>query len=671
MYCIVRIFNGLDRPLTYAIPQAWHHEARVGKIVHVPLLKRTERGMIVELIEASTTFTYTIRDIYSIEPMPHDEQYYRWIEQVSSYYATEPWKLFQRFFSFQTVRKKTSAAVPASAIPDAEAKESVNTWKLTQSQADIVAQLTPFIHQPTYRPALLHGVTGSGKTAVYQALLREAFSAGKTSLFLLPEVSLAMTLAHTLRTLFKGTIEVHEYHYAISAQQKNTLWQKINNGCPIVIVGVRLPVFLPLVHLGLIIIDEEHDAGYQETAHPRINTKEAALLRAQCYKIPILLGSATPSVSSLYLAQQRSWNVFRLLERFSGAFPKITHAPLLIPRKKESLSIPDSFWISTPLREAIAARLAQKKQVIIFLNRRGLHRFMQCIDCASILRCSACSVSLTLHVKDLLHCHYCGLKESIPPHCPACGTTNAFLKKGVGTQRIAEVLCSLFPTARIARADIDSKKEQKVWERTVTAMQAGDIDILVGTQMITKGYHFPHVTLVGVIWAESNLSTPFYTAAESTLQQLLQVAGRAGRACASSEVIVQSYIKHPLFSYLNEPDYEKFYHHELAQRQEPCYPPFVRLSEIELQHSNEQKLDRDAQSVARCARAIIQEKGWNIQLLGPALPPVHRIKHTSSRRIYLKGGNLAWHLELFRQLKNVPATDAQPSRIFFTPNPLH
>jgi primosomal protein N' (replication factor Y) len=662
MHCIVRIFNGLDRPLTYGVPQEWRAEAALGKIVHVPLLQRTERGIIVEIQSSSETYPYKIRDLYSIEPMPHDAHYYRWIEQVSAYYATEPWKLYQRFFSFKTIRQKKAV--------EAIEHNQKDSWQLTAEQADIVERLECFILNPCYRPALLHGVTGSGKTLVYHALLQKTISAGKTALLLLPEVSLAMTLAQTLRALSKTGVEVYEYHYAISAMQKNALWSAIIAEKPIIIVGVRLPIFLPLANLGLVIIDEEHDAGFQDSSHPRINTKEVALLRAQQYKIPILLGSATPSLSSLYLAQQRSWDFFQLLQRFSGSFPRITHAPLLIPRKKNAIEPPDSFWISTALREAISSRLARKEQTIIFINRRGLYRFIQCIDCTSIVHCNACSVSLTLHAKDKLYCHYCGLKQSVPAHCPTCGTTTPFLKKGIGTQRIAEVLHSLFPLARISRADIDSKKEQKGWSATVTAMQEGLIDILVGTQMITKGYHFPRVTLVGIVWAESNLSLPFYTAVESTLQQLLQVAGRAGRESSSSEVIVQSYIRHPLFAYLNECNYQKFYTYELTQRQQPCYPPFIRLSEIELQHTDEERLQNDSHHIWSCVRDLIKKHEWDVQLLGPAMPPVHRINHTSFRRIYIKGGNIEWHLALFHHAKNLLSTDTKSSRMFFTPNPL-
>lgn len=671
MYCIVHIFSGIDRSLTYAIPPSWHAEAAIGKIVQVPLLKRTERGMIVELLSAIEPCTYTIREIYAIEPMPHDGLYYDWIQQVSTYYATTPGKLYQRFFSFKTTRKKISSEhALAQSTATCPENNSQNTWNLTPDQAHIVQKIAPFIDNPCYRPALLHGVTGSGKTLVYHALLQQAISTNKTALLLLPEVSLAMTLAHMIRTLGKETVQVYEYHYAISASQKNELWRAIITGKPIVIVGVRLPIFLPLINLGLIIIDEEHDVGFQESSHPRINTKEAALLRAQHYKIPIVLGSATPSLSSLYLTQQRSWDFFHLSQRFSGAFPRITHAPIVMPRKKESTALPDDFWISNALREAIALRLARKEQTIIFLNRRGLHRFLQCMDCTSILRCNACSVSLTLHAKDVLYCHYCGAQQGIPAHCPTCGTINSFLKKGIGTQRIVEILRNLFPQANVARADMDSKKEQKQWNLIMATMQEGSIDILVGTQMITKGYHFPGVTLVGIVWAESNLSIPFYTAAESTLQQLLQVSGRAGRASSSSEVIVQSYIKHPVFSYLNELNYQQFYTYELAQRRMPCYPPFVRLSEIELQHTDEQQLEHDTHEALRCARAMLQSNKWDIQLLGPALPPIHRIKHVSLRRMYIKGGSITWHLELFHQLKAVLATNPKASRIFFTPNPL-
>jgi primosomal protein N' (replication factor Y) len=410
--------------------------------------------------------------------------------------------------------------------------------------------------------------------------------------------------------------------------------------------------------LGLIVVDEEHESGYQEKRHPKINTKEAALLRARQCNIPILMGSATPSIQSLFNVQHRDWKLFEITKRFSGSFPQMQVVSLKNQYKRPY------WWLSRELEVALTKKLAAGEQSIIFINRRGFSFFVQCAACGHICTCANCSVSLTLHEDGTMRCHYCNALAPEPKICPAC-TSPQLLKKGLGTQQVVAVLAKLFPQARIARADLDVTTNKKRWSETVGAMHARQIDILVGTQTITKGYHFPGVTLVGIVWADINLSLPAYNAAELTLQQLIQVAGRAGRATAESTVIVQTVLEHPLYQFLDERTYRAFYDYEIAYREKLRYPPYVRLAEIELRHPDEQQVLKDANACALLLRQAARQQGIQATLLGPAQPPVHKIRNTCLQRIYLKTATVQELHLLYAALANHPFT----AHLSFTPNP--
>ena len=323
-----------------------------------------------------------------------------------------------------------------------------------------------------------------------------------------------------------------------------------------------------------------------------------------------------------------------------------------------------NFWLSNELYREIQDRIEKKEQTIIFLNRRGYSFFVQCKTCSFISCCPACSVSLTLHSNGIMSCHYCGYRQAQPTACSECKKTT-FIKKGIGTQQVVAILEKLFPHATIARADLDTTRKKKEWYKTVQAMHDGTIDILVGTQTITKGYHFPRVTLVGILWADLNLHFPIFNAAETTLQQLIQVAGRAGRQSDESTVIVQAMDDHTIFSYLNEVDYLRFYQQELQTRQLLGYPPQKRLVELELKHTNEATLEKESQNLAAYLHSKQQRKKIDVQILGPAKPPVHKIKNWYSRKIYLKARNIADIVQLYQYAKQTPYT----SLLFFTPNP--
>lgn len=659
MFIQVKLLNGFAKPLLYQVPSDWQ-PISLGTLVQVPLRNRFESAIVVEILHENPAHgQFEVRAAHAIETIPADAQYEAFINQLSSYNQVDAIHFIKRvkqFLDQKEVRER------ASKNSDEAPVYTHKQITLTTEQQAVYDFLAPHISQPSYTPTVLHGVTGSGKTEIYKKLITHAHAQHTTTMLLLPEVTLAIQFEKLLRAQLPPTIPLFTFHSATTPKQKRALWQALIIGQPILIIGVHLPVLLPMSNLGLIIIDEEHEPGYQEKKHPKINTKEAAILRASLNKIPLLLGSATPSVTSLYNVKTRGWHFFELKNRFAGAFPTVE--TVLLTDKKQRRS----FWISTKLEYAIKDRLNKKEQIIIFLNRRGFSFFVQCKACSFIFECHNCSVSLTLHDNNILSCHYCGVSKQLPSTCPSCSAAeDQLLKKGIGTQQMVAIIQKLFPTARIARADMDITLKKKSWQETLDQFEQGEIDILIGTQTITKGYHFPNVTLVGIIWADLNLNFPLFNAAETTLQQLIQVAGRAGRQRNDSLVIVQAMANHRIFNYINEINYPKFYEHESEIRNLVGYPPYKRLVEIELKYTNEEILDREAYALADALQATIDKHHLSVTVLGPAKPPVAKIKNTHARKLYIKSEQMGIIIKLFKTVDQ----QTYKSDIFFTPNPVN
>ena len=427
MYITVRLLNGFQKPLLYKLSGSTLTPSLVGSIVTVPLQKRFEPAIVINARNQLTyTVDFVIREVQVNEIKQIDDQYFKFIQTLSTYYHTDVIHFAKRIQQFVT-QKQTITAQPITAPTIKKA------CTLTTEQETIYAACTQTLTQQIFFPALIHGVTGSGKTEIYKKLLIDCTTHNKTALFLVPEVNLALQFEQLLRAQLPHDITIISFHSATSAKDKKRLWHFITERIPIVIIGVHLPILLPIANLGLIIVDEEHEAGYQEKKHPKINSKEAALIRAQQYKIPIILGSATPSISSLHNAKQKKYAFFQLKKRFAGNFPTIRVVHLSNATKKKR----PNFWISQELHSAIQDRLEHKEQCIIFLNRRGHSFFVQCKECSFIFECKNCSVSLTLHDNNKLICHYCGYSRMEPPVCPACKTDGKnFLKKGIGTQQL-------------------------------------------------------------------------------------------------------------------------------------------------------------------------------------------------------------------------------------------
>lgn len=655
MYIQVRLLSGLPKPLWYKAPgHILHTDLTLGTLVLVPIRAATAPAYVLYATNKKPG-NFALKEIIEIQKLPEDSHFRRFLEQMSQTYIIEPFIFLQRLYHY--LHQKPEELTP-NLTPHIDQRQQMTLLTKEQHYAfDTIARL---IDHNTYAAALIHGVTGSGKTEVYKQLMLHALAQNKSVLFLLPETSLAQAFQTRLAQELPSDTPLYGFHSGKTAKEKNIVWRHLMTKKPIIIVGVHQPVFLPIANLGLIIVDEEHDSGYQEKKYPKINSKYAALIRAQLSGCVIVCGSATPSLQTLYRVKTERWHFFQLKQRFAGAFPTIT--TVLLPEKKARRSC---FWMSKELQSAIADRLAKKEQIIIFLNRRGYSFFIQCAQCTFIVACHRCSVSLTLHQNNQLSCHYCGLQKKAPTCCPSCkAPEEKLLKKGIGTQQAVILLQNIFPKARIERADMDITRSKKKWNTIVEQFTTGKIDILVGTQTITKGYHFPNVTLVGIIWADINIHFPLFDASERTLQQLIQVAGRAGRAHANSQVIVQSMAQHDIFSYLNEVDYLRFYATEMESRKKLCYPPYFQLIEIEMKYQHEEVLENESYQFTTALTALCNiNTQMAMRILGPAKPLLHKVANMHQRTIFIKSPDLARAITLFKLVDQT----IYKSTINFTP----
>lgn len=473
---------------------------------------------------------------------------------------------------------------------------------------------------------LLHGVTSSGKTLLYVELIKEMLSQGKEVLYLVPEIALTAQLVARLRRLL-GTIGV--YHSKFNPMERVETWSQVLKGEIKVVVGPRSALFLPFKNLGLIIVDEEHDASFkQHDPAPRYQGRDAAIVLAKMFQAKTLLGTATPSLESFYNAEKGKYGLVQLLTRFGDvALPELEFIDLQMARKRKELT----GGISFKLKEEIDVVLAKRGQVILFHNRRGYAPYLACTQCEWIPFCKNCDVSLTYHkFTNDLRCHYCGYRQSVPYQCKQCNTPG-MEQRSMGTERIEDDLIVLFPEAKIARMDYDAVKTKKGHEKIIDMLENREVDILVGTQMVTKGLDFGNVQLVGVINADSLLFYPDFRSFERAYQLLVQVSGRAGRTTQGKVCIQISNTQHPIISLLQNGNYQEFYENELKERRQFLYPPFTRLVQITIKDKDAKVVGDAAELVARALRNVLQHR-----VVGPNKPIIGKVQNLFIREIVLK-----------------------------------
>ena len=492
---------------------------------------------------------------------------------------------------------------------------------------------------------LIHGVTGSGKTEVYLRAIAATLALGRGALVLVPEIALTPQLLARFRARFGDEVAV--VHSALDPASRHAMWKRLHSGELRVAIGARSALFAPVPSLGLVVVDEEHDASFKHEEGVRYHARDCALLRAHRADAVCVLGSATPSLEAIELA--RRGKLHKLVMRNRARAQPLPEVQI-IDLRKVGPGPSGSKLISLPLHRALEATLLAKEQAILFLNRRGFAPAVICEACGELRRCPDCDVALTLHRKTGiramrggetqtlpagLRCHYCDRVEALTPRCPKCNGPLA--QEGVGTERLEEVLATAFPTARVARLDRDVASGRDV-EAILTRMRNREVDILVGTQMVTKGHDLPHVTLVGVANADGALSMPDFRAAERTFQLLVQVAGRAGRGDAKGIVMVQTRApEHPAIVCAAHHDVDAFLERELRDREELGYPPFSRLVLVRLDGPNEGRVAQMAQSLAAAAEATAEVRSERVEVRGPTPAPVPRVRNRFRYRVLLRG----------------------------------
>ena len=499
--------------------------------------------------------------------------------------------------------------------------------ELSEVQKRAYEQITDSFR--THDVTLLHGVTSSGKTEIYIHLIKQVVDAGRQVLYLVPEIALTTQLTTRLQRVFGDKLII--YHSKFSDNERVDIWNNLlNEKKSGIILGVRSSIFLPFRDLGLVIVDEEHENSYKQyDPAPRYHARNAAVVLASMHGAKTLLGTATPSIETYYNARQGKYGLVELLSRFEELeLPLVEIADVKELRRKRRMS--GNF--SPVLIDKASQALKQGEQVILFQNRRGFAPLVECKECAWIPKCEHCDVSLTYHKRfNQLTCHYCGYTYEIPRVCPACGQPTIEIK-GYGTERIEEDVQEYFPGYEAARMDLDTTRSRNSYEQIISDFEQQKTRILVGTQMVTKGLDFDHVSVVGILNADTMMNYPDFRAHERAYQMMAQVAGRAGRKNHRGTVVLQtSEPNHPLIRQVMDNDYEGMYKTQLSERKQFSYPPFFRLIYIYMKHKDEQILNSLSIQYARTLREVFGER-----VLGPDNPPVARVQSLYIRKIVLK-----------------------------------
>ena len=503
------------------------------------------------------------------------------------------------------------------------------------------------------QPVLLHGVTSSGKTEIYMKLIGDVLEQGRKVLYLLPEIAITAQIISRLEKYFGTSVKV--YHSRHTSSARAGVYNAVLNDKYEIILGVRSAIFLPYNDLGLIIVDEEHENSYKQfDPDPRYNARDMALVLGKIHNANVILGSATPSVESYYNAQQGRYRLVELTERYGNVqLPTIAVADM----KDAYFRKINKGHFHPTLISAINETIAAGEQVILFQNRRGYSSMLECKDCGWVPHCSNCNVSLTLHKFDnKLVCHYCGEKFNVPTKCPQCGSTK-ITDKGLGTEKIEEQVQSLFPSARIARLDYDTAQSRKNYERIIGEFSEGNIDILIGTQMITKGLDFPNVSLVGILNADNMLNFPDFRAFERSFQLMAQVAGRAGRRQKRGRVIIQTFSpEHEIIKQVLANNYKAMFDNQIRERELFHYPPLCSFIIVHIKHKDYRKSLQGAAILAKELKAVLQQR-----VRGPEEPAVNRISSYYIMNVHIRFEKSisaskvkAYIMEKVQMIKSIP-----------------
>lgn len=651
LFAKVALPTGLRQTFTYSIDPGQAESLRPGHRVRVPFGPRQAHGYIVEITRTPPDLP-RLRRIVAAEPAeelftPEILELTRW---VADYYLA-PWGQVLDAALPPGVRRRGTASTRAREDGDVAVEPgAAEAWNaparpeegpeaplsLFPEQEAAVGEVAHSLDSGRYEAFLLHGVTGSGKTEVYLRLAERVVASGGQVLLLVPEIAMGTQILARVRRRFGEQVGL--LHSQAGEGNRRRVWLRAREGRLSVIVGARSAVFVPLPNLRLVVVDEEQEAAYKQAETPRYNGRDVAIYRARLANAAVVLGSATPSLESLYNVERGKYRLIRLRERVDRRPPaRVTVCDMSeVARTEDGESgrrgRPPIF--SPLLIRQVQDRLDRGEQTILFLNRRGHSTVVQCGDCGAAVQCEQCDVVQTYHKADhRIRCHYCNASSRPPETCSACGGSH-FFYGGVGTQRIEENLREVFPGAHVARMDRDAVRRRGSHDRLVQAMESGEVDILLGTQMVAKGFDFPRVTLVGALQADQEMLLPDYRASERAFQLLTQVAGRAGRGPQPGEVVFQTMMPgHHVIGCAAQENYAAFARHELDQRQKLGYPPFRRMLHVLIDGPDQEKVERRAGSIRELIDREVAAEGRRVRVLGPAPMPISRLK-----------GRYRWHL---------------------------
>jgi len=611
--------------LTYEIPDNLKEWVEVGSYINVPLRGKKSNGVVIEKTTKSPEYnTKMVSELIQEAPILKEWQI-ELAKWISTYY-------------FSSIQKALTLFLPPKFYP-AESLKDEDILELSEKHflTDVQKNALDKINNSDKKTILLHGITSSGKTEVYLHLVEQSMNNGKQSIIVVPEISLTPQTVQYFQRIFGDKVAI--LHSRLTEKQKSLEWLKIHLKKTPIIIGPRSALFAPVSNLDLIIIDEEHEFSYKQEQSPRYNSIAVAEKMAELTGVKLILGSATPSISTYYKATNGDYELVELSERIgNAALPPVEIIDLREEFKKQNYSV-----LSEKLQEEITRTLDQKKQVILFLNKRGSASAIVCRECGHTEKCEACDVPMTYHkslpqqesFRPSLICHHCGAIKNIPLLCPKC-KSHSIKFIGAGTQKVEEEVKKLFPNARVARVDRDSVSKRGSFDEIYSRLKKGEIDILIGTQMIGKGLHFPDVNLVGVILADIGLHFPDFRSSERTFQLLTQVAGRAGRTGEASNVIIQTYMPdNYAVMYAKTHDYKNLFNREIAQRKIFNYPPFSTLIKLTFVDLSAKTALVSAQKI----HEILKEKndGSNIINLYPAI--IFKINNKFRWNILIQGEN--------------------------------
>jgi len=631
----VAIPLAVDDPYTYAVPAEWSDKIKPGVRVRIPFKNRDIVGYIVGFSDSERNAkTKSVLEVLDEKPLV-SQHFLELTQWIKSYYFSSWGEAIQACVPKQyrkakiAKKRKKKAELPENTAPSKKTKE----FTLTGEQQDALNQIIELMRTSRFNEALLLGVTGSGKSELYIRAIQHALRNGKSAICLVPEIALTEQIERFFEGYFGDELEI--IHSKLSDGERWQAWDRIRRGEKKVVLGVRSAIFSPLENLGLIIIDEEQEPSYKQDQTPRYHARDVARWRAQNLGALLLMGSATPSIELLHEARTGNIHLLELSKRIGDKeLPQIQ----IIDLKQAQQISREKVIISSTLAQAVQSALEKKESVMLMLNRRGFSTQAQCLQCGKAIACRHCDVALTFHqAEQKLLCHYCNYSIGESDRCVYC-QYQLFRYMGVGTEKVESEIARMFPQAKVARLDSDVIRKKGSHEDILSRFRAREIDILVGTQMIAKGFDFPHVTLVGIILADTALLLPDYRSSEKTFQLVTQMAGRSGRGELGGKVLVQTFSPfHYSIQSAKNHDTKGFYEQELKHRQDFSYPPFVKLINIIIRSKIEKRVIEQAEILKSEILKVLPIH--QTEVLGPAPLPFYRLR-----------GHFRWHLMI--KIKN-------------------